>query len=555
MHADGGIERPWRLPYDGSCPLKETKEAGRTSLPCILKAMQERLQKYLSRCGVASRRRAEVLIAQGKVAVNGQAATVLGTKIDPARDTVTLDGKTVSPPAALTYVALHKPAGYLTTRGDPYRRRTVYDLLPQDCRRLKPVGRLDSASEGLLFLSDDGAWAHRVAHPRHGGEKEYAVLVNGTLTNEQCASFRGPMTLDGYLLHAVTVHVREREGENTWVSMTLTEGRKRQIRQMLAALGKHAIRLIRIRIGPVLLGNLQPGRVRSLSQAEIDHWRGDRESAPAKGRESPSGRLPRRQAMSTATESAAVDPPCSATRPGHRAVSATRPSLTVAIDGAAGSGKSALGSLLAARLGYLFVDTGAFYRALTLAALRARVSLADGTALAALARTLDIRIEPPTVADGRQFTLLLDDEDVTWEVRSPAVDAGVSPVAAQPEARAALLPVQQKLARQKGVVMAGRDIGTVVCPDADVKVFLAADLETRAQRRRQELADRGTEVSADDVAKSLADRDRIDSSRATAPLAQPPDAMALDTSRLTLEQEVAAVLARVETVQDALPAT
>ncbi len=234
-------------------------------------------------------------------------------------------------------------------------------------------------------------------------------------------------------------------------------------------------------------------------------------------------------------------------------MTAPEPRLTIAIDGAAGSGKSALGSLLADRLGYLFVDTGAFYRVLTLAALRAPVSVEDGPALAALARTLAIRFRPPTAADGRQFTLLLGAEDVTWIVRAPAVDAHVSQVSAQPEARAALLPAQQRLARQKGVVMAGRDIGTVVCPQAEVKVFLVADLETRAQRRRQELAARGTDLSQAAVAQTLAARDRIDSSRAAAPLTQPPDAIVLDSGRLTLAQEAAAVLARVEAVVGALP--
>ena len=244
----------------------------------------------------------------------------------------------------------------------------------------------------------------------------------------------------------------------------------------------------------------------------------------------------------------------SATQLEHPIVTKTEPRLTIAIDGTAGSGKSALGSLLAARLGYLFVDTGAFYRALTLAALRGQVSVEDGPALAALAGTLDARIVPPTAArgrraDDRQFTLLLGAEDVTWAVRSPAVDANVSQVAAQPEARAALLPLQQALARQKSVVMVGRDIGTVVCPEAEVKVFLQADLATRAQRRQQELAGRGTKVSSDDIARNLADRDQIDSSRETAPLAQPPDAIVLDTSQLSLEQEAAAVLARVEAVR------
>ena len=228
--------------------------------------------------------------------------------------------------------------------------------------------------------------------------------------------------------------------------------------------------------------------------------------------------------------------------------------LTITIDGTAGSGKSALGSLLATRLNYLFVDTGAFYRALTLAALRARVPVEDGPGLAALAQTLAVRIEPPSVADGRQFTLLLGTEDVTWELRSQAVDAGVSPVAAQPEARAALLPMQQRLAQKKSVVMVGRDIGTVVCPEADVKVYLVADLATRAQRRRREFAERGRAVSSKDIEQNLAARDRIDSSRDAAPLTQPPDAIVLDTSKLTLEQELAAVLVRVEAVHENLSA-
>lgn len=229
----------------------------------------------------------------------------------------------------------------------------------------------------------------------------------------------------------------------------------------------------------------------------------------------------------------------------------TEARLTIAIDGTAGAGKTALGSLLAARLGYLFVDTGAFYRALTLAALRARVSVEDGPALAALAQSLDIRIAPSTIADGRHYTLWLATEDVTWAIRGQAVDAGVSPVAAQPEARAALLPFQQRLTRKKGVVMAGRDIGTVVCPEAEVKVFLVADLATRARRRQQELAERGSDIAATAIAENLAARDRTDSSRATAPLVQPPDAIVLDTGRLTLEEELAAVLARIKTAQDA----
>lgn len=214
------------------------------------------------------------MIAQGKVAVNGEVVSRLGTKVDPANDAVTVAGKPVSLPATSAYLALHKPPGYLATRVDPYNRPTVFDLLPAKYASLRPVGRLDNQSEGLLFLTNDGAWANRVAHPRYGGEKEYAVLVNGPLTAQQCDTLRGPMTLDGYPLNPVAVELMDRVDENgTWISLTLTEGRKRQIRHMLAAIGKRAVRLLRVRIGPVHLGSLAPGASRPLTQEEIEPWR------------------------------------------------------------------------------------------------------------------------------------------------------------------------------------------------------------------------------------------------------------------------------------------
>ena len=254
-------------------PCQARPNTDKASRPCILVVMKERLQKYLSRCGVASRRRAEDMISQGKVAVNGAVVARQGTKVDPARDTVTVAGKPVSLPATSTYLALHKPPGYLATRADPYNRPTVFDLLPATYAFLRPVGRLDNQSEGLLFLTNDGAWANRVAHPRYGGEKEYAVLVNGSLTAQQCDTLRGPLTLDGYPLNPVAVELMNRDNENgTWISMTLTEGRKRQIRHMLSAIGKRAVRLIRVRIGSVHLRGLAPGASRPLTQAEIDLW-------------------------------------------------------------------------------------------------------------------------------------------------------------------------------------------------------------------------------------------------------------------------------------------
>lgn len=281
--------------------------------------MQERLQKYLARCGVASRRGAEVLITQGRISVNGRTITKLGSKVNPARDAVLLDGTAVAPPAAFTYVALHKPAGYLTTRDDPHNRPTVYDLLPTAKRRLVPVGRLDAQSEGLLFLTNDGAWAHRVAHPRYGGEKEYAVLVNGELTPQQYDALRAPMTLDGYRLNPVRVERMDRQsGKGTWISMTLTEGRKRQIRQMLAAIGKHAVRLIRTRIGPVCLGKLAPGKLRPLTENEVAQWRAPRQS-PDSERNAPTPALSRsRPQLSDAREKGGDGTPLAGTAAGKR---------------------------------------------------------------------------------------------------------------------------------------------------------------------------------------------------------------------------------------------
>ena len=275
------------------------RNTGLAARPCILVDMEERLQKFLSRCGVASRRRAEVMIAQGKVAVNGEVVSRLGTKVDPASDTVTVAGKPVSLPISSTYLALHKPPGYLATRVDPYNRPTVFDLLPAACAILRPVGRLDYQSEGLLFLTNDGAWANRVTHPRYGGEKEYAVLVNGPLTAQQFDTLRRPLTLDGYALNPVAVELMDRVSENgTWISLTLTEGRKRQIRHMLAVIGKRAVRLIRVRIGPVHLGNLAPGASRPLTAEEIVPWREKTTSAnPDRG--VPAAQLTQNQTCNT----------------------------------------------------------------------------------------------------------------------------------------------------------------------------------------------------------------------------------------------------------------
>lgn len=210
----------------------------------------------------------------------------------------------------------------------------------------------------------------------------------------------------------------------------------------------------------------------------------------------------------------------------------------IAIDGPGAAGKSTVAQRLAARTGAMLFDTGALYRAVTLLAVRQGVDGADSTRLAHLARVHRIDIEPPTVEDGRQVTVLLDGEDVTWAIRAPEIDARVSEVSAQALVREELLDVQRSIADGARVVMVGRDIGTVVIPRAGVKVFLDASTEERARRRFLELQRRGVEADYDTVLADLQARDDFDSSRETAPLAPAGDAAIVDTDGRAVEEIV-----------------
>lgn len=219
----------------------------------------------------------------------------------------------------------------------------------------------------------------------------------------------------------------------------------------------------------------------------------------------------------------------------------------IAIDGPAAAGKSTVARLLAARLGALLFDTGSLYRALTLAARRHQVSPDDGPALARLAGEIEIEVRPGAAADGRLYSVLLGGEDVTWELRSPAVEQWVSKVAAHPLVRDALLPHQRRIAAAGPVVMVGRDIGTVVVPDAGLKVFLLASEEERARRRHDEQRARGGEMTLEEVLADLRRRDAIDASRATAPLRPAADAVLVDTDGLGVDDVVAQILRHVRT--------
>lgn len=210
----------------------------------------------------------------------------------------------------------------------------------------------------------------------------------------------------------------------------------------------------------------------------------------------------------------------------------------IAIDGPAAGGKTTLAQALAERLALLYYDTGALYRAVTLAALERDVAPSDEQTVAALARSLRIEIAPPDAADGRPYTVRLDGRDVTWDIRSPNVDAHVSVVSAHPAVRRALLAVQRKAARRGGVVMVGRDVGTVIAPGATLKIYLSASPAVRAERRWRQLRAQGQEVELGEVLNELLRRDDLDAGRATAPLRLADDAVQLDTDDLTVEEMV-----------------
>lgn len=229
-----------------------------------------RIQKYLSRAGRASRREAEVLMGEGRVRVNGEVVTELGVRVVPGRDVVEVDGKRVLDPSVgdPVWVLFHKPVGVLTTRSDPHGGATVYDVLPKDLRRLKYVGRLDKDAEGLLLLTDDGDAAHRLQHPSGGLEREYRVEAAGTVGPAEVKRLVEGVRLDDGLAVAERASVLEAGPVRSTLTVVLTEGRKREVRRMMSAIGHHVLRLQRVRFGPVRLGDLEPGAWRMLSDAE-----------------------------------------------------------------------------------------------------------------------------------------------------------------------------------------------------------------------------------------------------------------------------------------------
>jgi pseudouridine synthase len=233
--------------------------------------MEERLQKVLAAAGVASRREAETLITSGRVAVDGRVITELGTKADPKKSVITVDGKRIDSHPKNVYILLHKPRGYASTMRDPHATRVVTQLIHDVTLRLYPVGRLDVDTEGLLILTNDGDFTFKMTHPSHHVPKTYRAEVSGAVANETVRRLADGIILEDGPAAASKVRLiaLDTMRRTSIVEIVLTEGRKRQVRRMLDAVGHPVLRLSRIKLGDLTLGSLKPGEWRFLRPDEV----------------------------------------------------------------------------------------------------------------------------------------------------------------------------------------------------------------------------------------------------------------------------------------------
>ena len=244
--------------------------------------MEERLQKILSRAGLASRRGAEKVMAEGRITVNGEVVTALGTKADPERDDVRVDGVRVRAASTPVYLALYKPKGVVTTRRDPGGRTTVMDLVPR-VAGLFPVGRLDVTTEGLLLMTNDGAFAERVSHPRYEVPRVYHAKVHRIPDAETLVRLRRGVMVEGQRMAVDRVRVLEAE-KNAWIEVTLHEGKHHEVKRLLEAVGHPVSKLRRVSVGSLTLRGMKPGDYRSLTPQEVRGLSGGNRPAPARPR-------------------------------------------------------------------------------------------------------------------------------------------------------------------------------------------------------------------------------------------------------------------------------
>jgi 23S rRNA pseudouridine2605 synthase len=227
-----------------------------------------RLQKFLAEAGIASRRASEQIIAAGRVTINGETASQLGSKVDPARDLVTVDGRPIKPKKKV-YLALNKPPGFVCTRSDPQTRDKVGDLLPEHWADLFTVGRLDCQSEGLIFLTNDGDFCLKLTHPRYRIGRIYIAWLEGRVTPEMLKTFTAGIVSEGEKLQARRARLVSANNSNSIVELELAEGKNREVRRLFESQNVIVKRLQRVQIGPIKLGQLPVGRWRALTESEI----------------------------------------------------------------------------------------------------------------------------------------------------------------------------------------------------------------------------------------------------------------------------------------------
>lgn len=233
--------------------------------------MEERLQKYLANCGIASRRKSEEYILQGKVKVNNKVVTELGLKIHPGEDTVEFEGKVVAPKTENVYVLLNKPIGYVTTMEDQFGREKVTDLLQGVKTKVLPVGRLDMYTSGALILTNDGDFIYQVTHPKYEIEKTYNVTLRGSIADEEVEHLRNGVEIEDYVSRKAKVRIlkMEPEKDQSRLEITIHEGKNREVRKMCQAIGKKVLALHRSRIGAITVKDLPLGKWRYLTKEEI----------------------------------------------------------------------------------------------------------------------------------------------------------------------------------------------------------------------------------------------------------------------------------------------
>lgn len=233
--------------------------------------MEERLQKVMAELGVASRRKCEELILLGKVKVNAVVINELGTKVDKQKDIIEVEGKALSNQTHKIYVMLNKPVGYITSAKDQFNRPTVLDLIAGVKERIFPVGRLDYDTEGLLILTNDGELTYKITHPSHNINKTYRALVAGKIQQRDIETFAQGIIIDGYKTSPAKLTLLETRNNNSLVDITIHEGRNRQVRKMCETVNHHVIKLKRISIGKLKLGDLKKGNWRYLKEEEIKY--------------------------------------------------------------------------------------------------------------------------------------------------------------------------------------------------------------------------------------------------------------------------------------------